>query len=135
MGVEKTTNPSLRVATRIVEAGKYKKEKDTLDIFIGDFALHSQVANNPKSLLQNRYKEQNGAKPKRTFINGGVIAKENGEIELSIELDPEEVQDILKKTNKSKLRIFMLAEGVPIFLGADAIEKMKSLQKKKLLQN
>lgn len=130
MGVKKAPKQTLRLVARSLKAGEYKKEEDTLDIFIGNFALHSQTANNPKSLLQNRYREFNGAKPKRTYFNGGIEAKDNGEIEIGFWLYPDEVQDILKKTNKKKLRIFFPAEGAPVTLAPDAIEKIKSLQKK-----
>ena len=132
MSLKKASKQTLRVVARSLKAGEYKKEEDTLDIFIGNFALHSQTANNPKSLLQNRYRELKGAKPKRTYFNGGIEAKDNGEIEIGFWLYTDEVQDILKKTNNKKLRIFFTAEGVHVTLAPDAIEKIKSLQKKSI---
>lgn len=111
--------------------GKYKPAKDTLDFVITDFKFHSQIANNPKSLPQNILSTYSGARPKRTFINGGLVAKENGEVEMGFGLDQDEVSHLLKKANKKRLRIILPEDGVSIFLGPDAIEKMKSLEKKK----
>ncbi len=126
--------PALEVITKHVKAGNYKKDKNTLDIFIDNFAFHSQVANNPKSLLQNSLKQYNGGKPKRTFVNGGLKAKENGEIEMSFYIEASEVQSILNRAGKKKLRIYFPANGVPVYLGPDASENIKSLNKKKTLK-
>lgn len=128
-----TTVPaSFKLVTRRVKTGEYKEDPDTLDIFIKDFALHSQVANNPKSLIQNGLKQLNGGKPKRSFVNGGLIAKDNGDIELGVHIDATELQAILKQANKNKLRIYFPADGASVFMGPDAVEKISSLQKKSI---
>lgn len=119
------------VVIQHIKQGEYKPAKDTLDFVITDFKFHSQIANNPKSLPQNILSTYRGARPKRTFINGGLVAKENGEIEMGFELDHNEIRHLLKKANKKRLRIVLPEGGVPIFLGPDAIEKMKALEKKK----
>lgn len=135
MNQKKLPVTQLQVVTKHVKARNYQKDPDTLDIFIHDFAFHSQVANNPKSLLQNGLKQHNGGKPKRTFVNGGLVAKENGGIEMSFHLEAAEVQSILAKAGKKKLRIYFPANGVPVYLGPDVSEKIKSLNKNKTLKN
>lgn len=127
-------DPLSKVEICYFKPDHYKPRDDALDIFIGDFTLHSQTANSPKSLLHNHYKEYRGGKRRRTFVNGGVVAKDDGSIEMGFDIDPKEVDDILKRMDKKRLRIMIPEAGVPIFLGRDAIEKAKALQKQKPLK-
>lgn len=130
--------PALRGSTtmiygsRVVPAGQYHASKDSVDIFITDMAFHSQKHSNPNSLVRNYTKHLNGGKPRRTY--GSVKALDNGQIEMAMNFDEQEVLDLLAKTGKSKLRIYMPAVSMPGYIAEDALEKLESLKRKHLLQ-
>lgn len=127
-----TGSLKLIVKSRAVEAGGYKAQDDALDIFITDLEFHAQKPNNPKSLVENYAKHLRGGKPKRTF--GGVRVLENGRIEVSLDFDEAQVLDILAKSDKSKLRIYMPTQKLPTKMSEDALEKIESLKRKHLSQ-
>lgn len=119
-------------SSRIVPAGQYRPRKNCVDIFIKDMAFHAQKHSNPKSLVRNYTQHLNGGRPKRTY--GSVRALDNGQIEMTMNFDEQEVLDLLAKTGKSKLRIYMPTNGLQAYMAQDALEKIESLKRKHLLQ-
>ena len=94
---------------------------------------HAQQSPNTKSLTRNLEKMLNGSNPKRTFGKVKIIGK--NQFQISFEFDENEVLELLKKRNKCMLRFYMPTHGgVPVYMAQDALEKIRSLKRKHLLQ-
>lgn len=121
----------LEVRQRLVPAGNYEAHVDALDFFIVDMQLHAQKANNPASLVRNIAKSAKSHSLKRTHTS--IRKVENGKFYVDFNFDTEEVSDLLKKSKKRILRIYVPTTGLPVHLAQDALERLRSLEKQHLL--
>ncbi len=93
------------------------------DIVITDIRLHSIKATNPKSFSRKIEKSIRNKKPGRVYSNQ-IKLNQEGTFSLSVPISKE------KESNKYKTRFFIPKNGIiPISMGKDLIEKMKSLNK------
>lgn len=51
-------------------------------------------------------------------------------VEVGFGFEEEELLQILQKQGKSMLRVYMPADGLPVYMAQDALEKLESLKKK-----
>ena len=100
-----------------------KSDQKPIEILLTDIQLHSNKNNNPQSFKRKIEKSIKNKKSGRCY--GGIKMEKNGKLRFEIEL-PEEIsgRDVIFKINQSSL---------PIFLGKDSIEKIKSINKNKII--
>ncbi len=115
--------------TKIIPPGQYEPREDSLDIFLTDLAVHAQKSNNPSSLVRSYTKKTKGNKSRRAHSRS-IRIKSDGVIEAGFGFDEKELLQILQKQNKSMLRVYMPAEGLPVYMAQDALEKVRSINKK-----
>jgi hypothetical protein len=96
------------------------KEKET-KIIMTSIQLHSNKNSNKQSFKRKLEKAIKSGKEER-FYGGKVKIEENGVFEIFIP----------RATLNKKVEI-ILPSNIPIKLGKDAIEKIKSLKKKKII--
>lgn len=121
----------LEIRQRLVPAGDYETHVDALDFFIVDMKLHAQKANHPASLVRNIAKSAKSHSLKRTHTS--IRKVENGKFYVDFNFDAEEVSDLLKKSKKRILRIYVPTTDLPVHLAQDALERLRSLEKQHLL--
>lgn len=125
------TTDSLEVRRRVVPAGQYKPRNDAIDLFISNTQLHAQKPSNPASLFRNASKMLNGQKMRRTYGKVQVIGK--NQIRVRFDFDETEVLAFLEKRGKGMLRFYMPTTGMPVYMAQDALEKVRSLERKYLM--
>lgn len=94
------------------------KDKVT-KIIMTDIQLHSTKSTNPQSLKRKLEKAIKSGKEER-FYSGKLTINENGVFEIFI-----------PRVQLNQNAEIIVPKDVPITLGKDAIEKIKSLKKKK----
>lgn len=114
---------------RTVKPGEYKSREDAVDIFLTDMQVHAQKATNPASLTRQLTKKNAANMPARAF-NKAIRVREDGNIDVAFDFDPEQLYQYLAKNGKSMIRFYMPAGGLPVVLAEDAKEKLRSIQKK-----
>ena len=119
----------LLTQTKIIPPGQYESREDSLDIFLTDLAIHTQKSNNPNSLVRSYTKKTKGNNPARAHSRS-VQVKGDGVVEVGFGFEEEELLQILQKQGKSMLRVYMPADGLPVYMAQDALEKLESLKKK-----
>ncbi len=128
--MHRITTDSLEVRRRVVPAGQYKPRNDAIDLFISNTQLHAQKPSNPASLFRNASKMLNGQKMRRTYGKIQVIGK--NQIRIGFDFNETEVLACLNKRRKSMLRFYIPTAGVPVYMAQDALEKIRSLERKYL---
>jgi len=102
-----------------------KVNGEYFDIYLTDIKLHTTKPNNNESFSRKVEKSMKNGKPQR--VHKKIQNIEENNLKLSIDL-PEEAKG---KT----IRVFIPDDGLPIKLGKDAEEKIKSMEEKGLLKN
>lgn len=123
------SNVVFAVETRTLAPGEYKPREDAVDIFLTDMQLHAQKATNPASLTRQLTKKRPANEPARAF-NKAIHVREDGNIDVTFDFDPDQLYRHLAKNGKSMIRFYMPASGLPVVLAEDAKEKLRSIQKK-----
>lgn len=113
--------------------GTTVRETDTeVHIVITDLMLHAQTPCNPSSFARGVQKAITNGKPGRTYHPHSLQPGDNdGTFKITMPLG-KGLQEVIDKVaaRGKKVRFFMPKDGVPIFLGKDAIEKIDALKRK-----
>lgn len=117
------------VFERIVKPGEYKPREDAVDIFLTDIQFHAQKPNHPRTFTRNIASSLKKDELDRSFSSGFKV-RDSGQIEVSFGFDEDELLTLLQKRGKKILRIYIPRAGMTMDLAQDAVEKLKSIEKK-----
>lgn len=106
--------------------------KDCLDIILTDIQGHVQKVRKPNSFGRQYAKALHGSKQRRVYTNKAEFDDKNMTMTITINLGEKELLEQLKMQGKKYIRLFFLKDGIPVFLGQDAIEKLEADSKKYL---
>ncbi len=118
---------------RVVPAGEYIANDDTIDIILTDINLHAQTPSKPNSLVRNMAKQIKSGKPRRSY--GHIRPVADNTYEVGINFNEDEVLDLLAKNQKRMLRVYVPTTGLLVHMAKDALEKIESLKRQHLLQS
>ena len=103
---------------------KKEQDKKPLMVFLTDIQLHSNKSSKTQSFKRKIEKGVRSDKGGRCY-NGKMTMNKDGELTFSLELPKEAL---------GRKVVFAVPQGgLPITLGKDAVEKIKSLKKKKII--
>lgn len=100
-------------------------------IYINDIQLHSNKIQNPVPWYTKVIKTITSRKYER-FYSDKIEIKEDGIFRARFDLSPELQEEKAKAEAQGKIVKFILPEGgAPVFLGDDAVEKLKAMKDRK----
>ena len=106
-------------------------EDEHYDIQLTDLQCHSTKPTNPDSFLRKVEKSIRNNKPGRAY-SSTITQKSDGKFEIAFDLTSPGGQEIQRAIQMGKkIRISVPAEGLPINLGPDMIEKLKAEKRKR----
>lgn len=112
-----------------------KDETGYYDILLSDIQLHNTLPRKPLPWYRAIIKSFRNKKPGRFYTKDFSVEKTNetSKFRLSIPLS-KEIEEKVEEANKlgKKIRIITPENGIPIYLGKDTIEFLKSKQGKRL---
>lgn len=100
-----------------------KDHKEPLVISLTDIQLHSNESTNPQSFKRKIEKSVKSGKAERCYNTR--VEMDGNKFRIAMDL-PEDAQD-------RDIILTYPKEGVPIYLGKDSIEKIKSLKNKQII--
>lgn len=106
--------------------------KDCLDIILTDIQLHSQKVRKPNSFGRQVAKVVHAKKKRgRAFSNNLKVDNKGGISSFDIGMQ-EYLFKLARQKGKKYVRILTPKEGLNVYLGQDAIERISALQKRVL---
>jgi hypothetical protein len=111
-----------------------ENEKELL-IILTDVTLHTNPTRKPTSFARGLAKSVRSGLPGRTYVNQtpNAVQEDAGTtLEMEIPFD-DEVRVVIERAKSmgKQIRLVMPKEGVPVFLGKDAVEKFAALNRQK----
>ena len=113
-----------------------QETKSEVRIVITDFTLHAQTPCNPLSFARGVQKTITNGKPGRTYHSNAIKSfdPETGVMEFVIPFDKGLAEVVQKaEARGKKIRFFVPKDGIPIYLGKDAVEKLEALKRQGVL--
>jgi hypothetical protein len=111
-----------------------ENEKELL-IILTDITLHTNPTRKPASFARGLSKSVRSRLPGRTYVNQPPeVVQEGGAVNLEMEIPfDDEMRAVIERAKElgKQIRLVMPKDGVPVFLGKDAVEKFAALNRQK----
>ncbi len=107
---------------------KSKKQHKPVSIILTHTECHVTKPRKPLSILRIAEKCLRNGKPAKAFTKDFTMRK-NGSSEITFDLLPKDIQKKAIKSGQKFIKVFAPKNGLPIYAGADTLQKKSSTRK------